>query len=144
MPWGSFRGPRPREFLGDRGAVKYGRPNSAVTKATARVSVDCHQTVIWRPQAAQTCLPAFPPIPRSTAMTHSPLRKIRMNYAPASTEPSAMSADVSEMLKPGEWFVEQGSDMVKVFSDPLGNTHVADLGLVDFLDGLARREIVFI
>jgi hypothetical protein len=47
-------------------------------------------------------------------------------------------------LPAGEWFVEQRSDVVKVFSDASGARHVADLALVDFLDGLARREIVFV
>ena len=47
-------------------------------------------------------------------------------------------------MPPGEWFVEQRSEVVKVFSDASGETHVADLALVDFLDGLARREIVFV
>lgn len=72
-------------------------------------------------------------------MSQTPLRKARTDVALA-----AISSDAAAMLEPGEWFVEQRSDVVKVFSDPHGSTHVADLTVVDFLDGLARREIVFV
>ena len=36
------------------------------------------------------------------------------------------------------------ADIDQVFSDPQGAQHVADLAVVDFLDGLARRHIVFV
>ena len=68
-----------------------------------------------------------------------PLRKARSDVALV-----ALSEGGDAMLPPGEWFVEQRSDVVKVFEDASGRTHVADLALVDFLDGLARREIVFV
>jgi len=67
------------------------------------------------------------------------LRKARSDVALA-----AMPEGGDALLPPGEWFVEQRSEVVKVFSDASGETHVADLALVDFLDGLARREIVFV
>ncbi len=57
---------------------------------------------------------------------------------------AATSERFDATLPPGEWFVEQHTHVVKVFSDPLGAMHVADLAVVDFLDGLARREIVFV
>jgi hypothetical protein len=47
-------------------------------------------------------------------------------------------------LPAGQWYVEERGDVVKVFSDAALEGHVADLPLVDFLDGLARREIVFV
>jgi hypothetical protein len=56
----------------------------------------------------------------------------------------AVISDDLATLPPGEWFVEQHSDVVKVFGDPSGTRHVADMELVDFLDGLARRDIVFV
>ncbi len=72
-------------------------------------------------------------------MPQVPLRKARSDAALA-----AVSDDSAALLPLGEWFVEQRADCVKVFSDPQGSTHVADLSVVDFLDGLARREIVFV
>lgn len=48
------------------------------------------------------------------------------------------------LLPPGEWFVEQLAAVVQVFGDPHGAQHVADLPVVEFLDGLARRQIVFV
>ena len=68
-----------------------------------------------------------------------PLRRARLEAALA-----AVANDQAIELPVGEWFVEQRSDVVKVFSDAAGTRHVADLALVDFLDGLARREIVFV
>lgn len=47
-------------------------------------------------------------------------------------------------LPPGEWFVEQHAALVQVFGDPQGTQHVANLAVVDFLAGLARRDIVFV
>ena len=67
------------------------------------------------------------------------LRKARMTAARA-----AISQDSAALLPPGEWFVEQRSQVVRVYSDAEGADHLADLPLVDFLDGLARREIVFV
>lgn len=66
------------------------------------------------------------------------LRKIRTDAV------LAVNADDVATLPPGEWFVEQHSDAVKVFGDAAGTRHVADMELVDFLDGLARRDIVFV
>jgi hypothetical protein len=68
-----------------------------------------------------------------------PLRKTRTAAALA-----AISDGSAASLPPGEWFVEQRSNVVKVFSDPQGSIHVADLQVVDFLAGLAKREIVFV
>jgi hypothetical protein len=67
------------------------------------------------------------------------LRKARSDVALV-----ALSEGGEALLPPGDWFVEQRTEVVKVFSDASGQTHVADLALVDFLDGLARREIVFV
>lgn len=47
-------------------------------------------------------------------------------------------------LQAGDWFVEQRADVVKVFADPDGIDHLADMEVVDFLDGLARRRVVFV
>ena len=66
------------------------------------------------------------------------LRKARMDTV------LAVISDGAATLPPGEWFVEQRSDVVKVFGDAAGSRHVANLELVDFLDGLARRDIVFV
>ena len=67
------------------------------------------------------------------------LRKARSDVALV-----AASDGGDALLPPGEWFVEQRTEVVKVFSDASGRTHVGDLKVVDFLDGLARREIVFV
>jgi hypothetical protein len=56
----------------------------------------------------------------------------------------AVISDELATLPPGEWFVEQRSDVVKVFGDAAGTHFIADMELVDFLDGLARRDIVFV
>ena len=47
-------------------------------------------------------------------------------------------------LPPGEWFVEQHTEVLRVYKDPQGTQHVADVPVVDFLDGLATRQIVFV
>ena len=72
-------------------------------------------------------------------MTQPHLRKIRTDGALAMT-----SNNVDVTLPPGEWFVEQHAAVVQVFSDAHGTTHVGELAVVDFLSGLARREIVFV
>ncbi|HEY8975043.1 MAG TPA: hypothetical protein VIN75_12545 [Burkholderiaceae bacterium] len=74
------------------------------------------------------------------AMTAPPssFRKARNRFPLA-----AIAHGLAVTLPTGEWFVEERGNVVMAFSDPLGETHVADVALVDFLDGLARREIVF-
>ena len=72
-------------------------------------------------------------------MPQPTLRKARTDVAVA-----AIVKDTTAELPPGEWFVEQRMDVVKVFSDPQGECHVVDLAVVDFLDGLAKRHIVFV
>ena len=72
-------------------------------------------------------------------MSQIPLRKARTDVTVA-----AVFEDTPVMLPAGEWFVEQRTDVVKVFRDPHGSIPVADLAVVDFLDGLARRDIVFV
>jgi hypothetical protein len=57
--------------------------------------------------------------------------------------PLARAVDGAPALTPGEWFVEQHTAVVKVFGDAQATRHVADLAVVDFLEGLARRHIVF-
>ena len=73
-------------------------------------------------------------------MTEPHIRKARTAIALAATS----GDDAATTLPPGEWFVEQHAAHVQVFSDPQGIQHVADLAVVDFLDGLARRDIVFV
>ena len=73
-------------------------------------------------------------------MTAPHLRKARVAVALEATA----GGGASTTLPPGEWFVEQHAAVVAVFSDPQGAQHVADLAVVDFLDGLARRHIVFV
>jgi|GEM_PF-1570143 len=77
--------------------------------------------------------------PEDTAETPRDLRRARNEIALAAHTDGAAT-----LLPPGEWFLEQRADVVKVFSDASGAAHVADLAMVDFLDGLARREIVFV
>jgi hypothetical protein len=60
------------------------------------------------------------------------------------TVPPAQAADGAPALTPGEWFVEQHTAVVKVFGDAQAARHVADLAVVDFLEGLAKRNIVFV
>ncbi len=72
-------------------------------------------------------------------MSMHPLRKARMDIHLV-----AATGDPAVTLPPGNWFVEQRTDVVKVFSDPQGECHVVDLAVVDFLDGLAKRHIVFV
>ena len=73
-------------------------------------------------------------------MPQIPLRRARTDIA-LKTRPGAPGGDA---LPPGEWFVEQHARVMRVFEDPDGATHVADVDLVDFLDGLATRQIVFV
>ncbi|MDP9123019.1 MAG: hypothetical protein M3N82_00180 [Pseudomonadota bacterium] len=55
------------------------------------------------------------------------------------------ASDVSAApLPPGEWFVEQQAQVLKVFRDAAGEEHLADVAGADFLDGLATRQIVFV
>ena len=72
-------------------------------------------------------------------MPQIPLRKARTDV-----ELAAVLRDAPTTLPPGDWFVEQRSDVVKVYGDADGAACVADVALVDFLAGLARREIVFV
>jgi len=67
------------------------------------------------------------------------LRKARTNLHLTAT-----AGEVEVILAPGQWFLEQQSEVVKVFSDPHGASHVGDLAIVDFLNGLAQRHIVFV
>ena len=73
-------------------------------------------------------------------MSQPHLRKTRVAHALAATSGDGTVTT----LQPGDWFVEQHATVVQVFSDRLGAQHVADLAVVDFLDGLARRHIVFV
>ena len=73
-------------------------------------------------------------------MPQIPLRKARMDIALKHVSAGPDAAP----LPPGEWFVEQRPQVLKVFRDPEGMQHVADVALVDFLDGLATRQIVFV
>ena len=72
-------------------------------------------------------------------MTQTPLRKARIDVVPMT-----LSARGSGTLAPGEWFVEQDTQVVRVYRDAQAADHVADIAVVDFLDGLARRDIVFV
>ncbi len=59
--------------------------------------------------------------------------------------PTATKDAAAAPLPPGEWFVDQQHpDKLRVFKDPQGTQHVADVPVVDFLDGLATRQIVFV
>ncbi len=73
------------------------------------------------------------------SLSPPPPRKIRSEI-PLRARP----AGAGRTLPPGEWFVEQGSAIVRVFEDDAGATHVADLDVVDFLDALAHRHVVFV
>ena len=73
-------------------------------------------------------------------MSESHIRKARTAIALEATAGDGATTT----LPPGEWFVEQHAALVQVFDDPQGRQHVADLAVVDFLDGLARRHIVFV
>jgi hypothetical protein len=72
-------------------------------------------------------------------MPISPLRKVRTHVALRH----AMSG-AHQTLPPGEWFVEQLAVICRVFGDAAGARHVADVNLIEFLDGLATRQIVFV
>ena len=67
------------------------------------------------------------------------LRKARI-----ATPLATLAGDGAPPLAAGDWFLEQHADAVRVYADPQGTQHVADLAVVVFLDGLARREIVFV
>lgn len=67
------------------------------------------------------------------------LRKARFDL-PLLTQ----AGDDAPPLAAGDWFLEQRTDAVRVYADPQGERHVADLAVVAFLDGLARRDIVFV
>ena len=73
------------------------------------------------------------------SMSPTPPRRIRSEVAL-----SAHPIGSGRALPPGEWFVEQDTAIVRVFEDAAGATHVADLDLVDFLDALAHRHVVFV
>jgi hypothetical protein len=73
-------------------------------------------------------------------MSEPHIRKTRTAIALEGTA----SDGAATLLPPGEWFVQQQPAIVQVFDDPQGRQHVADLAVVDFLDGLARRHIVFV
>ncbi len=67
------------------------------------------------------------------------LRKARID-----TPLATLAGDSAPPLAAGDWFLEQHVDGVRVYADPQGRQHVGDLAVVVFLDGLARREIVFV
>lgn len=70
------------------------------------------------------------------AMPQSPLRKIRVDVA-------VPAVDGTE-VPPGDYHVEQLADAVTVYADAEGGRTVATLAVVDFLDALAHRAIVFV
>jgi hypothetical protein len=72
-------------------------------------------------------------------MLQSQLRKTRTEIALTASAGLAPA-----VLPPGEWFMEQQAAVVKVFDDPQGSRCVANVSVVDFLDGLATRQIVFV
>jgi len=101
----------------------------------------CHQSVMWQAHAVfQLCRQPACAIPGAIAMPMIPLRKARTDIPlrSTSTDPDA------SLVPPGEWFVEQQPELLKVYRDAQGTAHVADVELVDFLDGLATRQIVFV
>ena len=67
------------------------------------------------------------------------LRKARID-----TPLATLAGDDAPPLAAGDWFVEQQAQAVRVYADPQGAQHVADLAVVVFLDGLARRDVVFV
>ena len=73
-------------------------------------------------------------------MSPSRLRKARIDVVLESARKEAGG----QPLPPGEWFVELSPKILKVFRDAEGSEHVADVNVVDFLDGLATRTIVFV
>ena len=72
-------------------------------------------------------------------MPQTSLRKVR-----TESELIGVLQDSAVTLACGDWFVEQRSAVARFFSDEDGQHHVADLAMVDFLDGLAHRTIVFV
>ena len=73
-------------------------------------------------------------------MPSSHLRRARIDVVLES----AHKLSGGEALAPGDWFVELSPEILKVFRDADGNEHVADVNVVDFLEGLATRQIVFV
>jgi hypothetical protein len=73
-------------------------------------------------------------------MSSSRLRKARIDVVLES----ARQDEGGQPLPAGEWFVELGPEILKVFRDADGTDHLADVNVVDFLDGLATRTIVFV
>lgn len=67
------------------------------------------------------------------------LRKARFD-----TPLATLAGDAAPPLAAGEWFVEQHVGGVRVYTAPEGTQPVAELAVVAFLDGLARRDIVFV
>ena len=68
------------------------------------------------------------------------LRKARIDVVLAS----AHADSGAQSLAPGDWFVELSPEILRVFRDAEGTDHVADVRVVDFLEGLATRQIVFV
>ena len=68
------------------------------------------------------------------------LRKARIDVVLASAHEDCGGAS----LAPGDWFVELSPEIPRVFRDAEGTDHVADVRVVDFLEGLATRQIVFV
>ena len=68
------------------------------------------------------------------------LRRARIGVAlrNASDDPDAAP------LAPGEWYVDERGHLVAVYRDSTATQHVMDVDEVDFLDGLATRQIVFL
>jgi hypothetical protein len=78
--------------------------------------------------------------PDAIAMPQLFLRKARTEVALSRATKDSAAAP----LPPGEWFVDESHAEVRVFKDADGAEHVADVPVVDFLDGLATRQIVFV
>lgn len=76
---------------------------------------------------------------KAIPMPQPHLRKARMKFALQT-----LSCTIETRLPPGDWFVEQRTEVIQVFEDPEGARHVADLSVIDFLEGLAKRRIVFV
>lgn len=73
-------------------------------------------------------------------MPSSLLRKARIDVVLEN----AHKLSDGEALEPGDWFVELSPEILRVFRDADGREHVADVNVVDFLEGLATRQIVFV
>ena len=72
-------------------------------------------------------------------MPQTSLRKVR-----TESELIGVLQETAVTLPRGEWFVEQLGDIARFFGDEDGQHHAADLPMVQFLDGLAHRTIVFV